>query len=313
MIIRNLETGARVCEFPHPGGFRAVAANADGSRFVMGGADQKGWLLDAATGKVVFEPFEHASDILVVDFSPDGSRTLTGDFYGTVQVRDAAAGDLIREFRFGSRAWGVRFSPDSARFAVGNSDKLVRVVDMKTWQVVHRLAGHASTVPGLAFSPDGTLLATGSHDNMIRIWDAATGEPRSAPMPHRGPIWYPVTLAFSPDGRTIATGSDDRTVRVWDIATSKPIGPALRHEASVRMVAFSSDAQIRTGTAFGTVRFWNPTMAPLEGDAERVTLWIQVRTGLELDAEGSLRSLDAGTWERRRARLLEFGGAPGGE
>jgi hypothetical protein len=75
------------------------------------------------------------------------------------------------------------------------------------------------------------------------------------------------------------------------------------------MASFAGDSQIRTGSTTGTVRFWNPTLEPLQGDVERIALWIHVRTGLELDSQGSLNSLDAETWQQRRNRLLELGGA----
>ena len=103
----------------------------------------------------------------------------------------------------------------------------------------------------------------------------------------------------------------DRTVRVWDVATSRPIGPVLRHEAGVRMVAFSDDgSQVLTGTTDGKVTFWDATISPLEDDPERIILWVEVLTGFELDSEGSLIGLDADSWKQRRARLSELGGPP---
>jgi hypothetical protein len=46
----------------------------------------------------------------------------------------------------------------------------------------------------------------------------------------------------------------------------------------------------------------------MEGDVERIALWIQVRTGIELDDEGALRALDAEAWRERRERLRALGG-----
>ena len=247
-----------------------------------------------------------------MDVSADGTRTLTGDFNGSVRICDARTGELLHELRLGSRVWAVTFNPDGTRFAVAGSDKQVRVFDTSDWSPRLVIAWHQSSVAAVVFSRDGTLLATGSHDNMVRVWDAATGEPVSDAMPHQGPIWYPVTLAFSPDGRTVVAGCDDRTVRVWDVATAKPVGPVLRHDAGVRMVAFAGNTQVRTGTTTGVVRLWHATLSPLEGDVERITLWLQVATGLELDAEGSLNALDSAQWKERRTRLRALGGAPTG-
>ena len=96
------------------------------------------------------------------------------------------------------------------------------------------------------------------------------------------------------------------------MATAKPIGPALTHEAGVRMTAFGRGEryQVITGTAVGTIRFWDASILPLEEDVGRITLWVQVVTGFELDTDGSLNTLDLPTWQQRRRRLRQLGGPP---
>ena len=43
------------------------------------------------------------------------------------------------------------------------------------------------------------------------------------------------------------------------------------------------------------------------GAAEQIELWIQVLTGMELEADGGVRVLDAATWQQRRLRLQDSG------
>jgi WD40 repeat protein len=304
-------TRKRLCTVVHPGGIRAVDVSRDRSLVMTGGAKNESRLFFVSTGELVHNPFRHTNGVWSVAISPDGAYTLAGGFDGTAQLRDVLTG-AARELPIGARLQGVAFSPDSRRFAVAGADKLSRIftVDLGRSPVV--MAEHQSAVTGVEFSPDGTRLVTGSHDNTVRVWDAASGEPISAPMRHRGPVWYSVATAFSPDGRTVVTGCDDWTVRVWDIATSRPIGPVLRHEAGVRMVAFPSETEIRTGTGRGVVRLWNAERSPLQGDAKRIKLWVEVITGSELDADGSLRALDGPRWRDRRGRLRKLGGPPTG-
>jgi WD40 repeat protein len=79
----------------------------------------------------------------------------------------------------------------------------------------------------------------------------------------------------------------------------------------VRAVAFSSDGKtMLTGSADKTARLWRVPQ-PIAGDPERIILWAQVITGLELDEYGGTRGLDAATWEKRRQRLQELGGPLG--
>jgi WD40 repeat protein len=125
---------------------------------------------------------------------------------------------------------------------------------------------------------------------------------------HRGGV---EAVAFSPDGKTVLTGSDDKTARLWETGTGKPLGPSLQHEATVFRVAFNPDGKtVLTGSEDKTARLWHAPR-PIEGDPERIVLWAQVITGLELDEYGGTRGLDAATWEQRRRRLQELGGPPG--
>ena len=106
------------------------------------------------------------------------------------------------------------------------------------------------------------------------------------------------------------TGSLDRRARLWDAATGKPLGAPLVHPGGVRAAAWAPDGRVVvTGGDDGGVRFWD-VPAPLEGSAERLVLWTQVHTGLELDDQDVPRPLDPTTWRERRQRLDHLGGPP---
>ncbi|MHC5024991.1 MAG: outer membrane protein assembly factor BamB family protein, partial [Planctomycetota bacterium] len=230
-IVRDTATGAPICELPLPGGVRAIAVSRDGSRILTGGTDSVNYLFDTATGKPVFEKFEHEMDVWTVALSADGRHMMAAGFDGKVHVRDMQTGaPTHKPINVGARAHGVTFSPDSARVAVAIGNKRAMVFEVDQGNPPVLMSGHQSAVGAIAFSRDGKRVATGSQDNTARVWDARTGEPLSAPMVHKGPVWYSVCLAFSPDGRTVVTGCDDRTVRMWDVETARPIGPKLKHE-----------------------------------------------------------------------------------
>jgi hypothetical protein len=56
-------------------------------------------------------------------------------------------------------------------------------------------------------------------------------------------------------------------------------------------------------------RLWKiPT--PVEGDAERIALWVQSLTGMELDSGDADRALDASAWQARVRDLRQLGGPP---
>jgi WD40 repeat protein len=162
----------------------------------------------------------------------------------------------------------------------------------------------------LAFSRDGALLATVGVDKTVRLWDVAGRKAVGKPLCHEDLVW---TACFSPDGKTVLTASQDRTARLWEVDVTReipgrlgrPLGPPLRHQEPVRAVAFRPDGTLLvTGSEDGTVHVW-PGPTPAKGSTERLKLWVQVLTGLELDEHGAVRVLEAKAWEAMRRRLQE--------
>jgi tetratricopeptide (TPR) repeat protein len=142
---------------------------------------------------------------------------------------------------------------------------------------------------------------------MARLWDAATGKLLGSPLQHQQTV---MAVAFGPDGQTAVTGSVDGTARLWDTATGKPLGPPLTHQAPVEAVAFCPNGRtILTGSDDKTARLWQVPI-PVEGEVERIVLWTQVLTGMELDDDGVDRVLDAEAWQERCRRLEQLGGPP---
>jgi WD40 repeat protein len=75
-------------------------------------------------------------------------------------------------------------------------------------------------------------------------------------------------------------------------------------------VALSADGKTAlTGSDDKTARLWHVPQ-PMRGDPERIMLWTQVITGLEVDELGAVHVLDAATWQERHDRLQKLGGPP---
>jgi eukaryotic-like serine/threonine-protein kinase len=300
--------------FEYKGSVQAVAFSPDGRSFAIGNWDvtdhYKVRIFDSENLKLLGSPLEHKHWVRMVQFDKEGKTifTATGDRKGgTAQLRDAQTGEPLVQLPQTSTVWAAALSPDGKTALVGSGKNMAQFWDLTTGQPIGAPLAHSSRVVAVAFSPDGESVLTGSTDSTIRIWSAPTGKPLGEPFQHPEAVW---ATAFSPDGKTILTGGNDRNARLWDAATGKPIGPALRHGGTVWAVAFSPDGRFfLTGSEDRTARLWE-TPAALEGESERIVVWTQVVTGMQLKAD-AVDVLDAPGWLERRRRLEALGGPPG--
>jgi RNA polymerase sigma factor (sigma-70 family) len=163
----------------------------------------------------------HTDGVMVVAFSPDGKRALSG---------------------------GVCY---------GDRDPTARLWDVTTGKELQKLEGHTEGVYSLAFLACGKKAVSGSCDGTIRIWDLETGKELKRYEGHEGTVYG---LDVTRDGKLLLTGGEDSTVRLWDLGTGKEVRRFAGHEGKVRAVAFSADCkQAASGTILGdaTLRIWD--------------------------------------------------------
>jgi WD40 repeat protein len=286
---------------------RALAFSANGLLAATGSYDGTARIWDATTGasRLILQ---HREGVVAVAFDPTGARLLTGTGDGTARVWDLATGLPLGEpLKHDGPVRAVAFSREGDRVLTASEDGTARLWNVATGLPLGPPMQHGGAVWVAAFSPDGRRAVTGSWDGTARLWDAATGYSRGRPLQHGDQVW---AAAFSPDGRRVVTGSWDGTARLWDGATGRPLGPPLSHPSKVWTVAFAAGVErVVTGCEDGVVRLW-PIQAPVGGTVERVVLWTQVLTGMELDGDGGMHVLDDPTWRQRRQRLEELGDPP---
>ena len=95
----------------------------------------------------------------------------------------------------------------------GEADRVVRLWDVASRQMIHEFKGHTEGVMAAVFSADDQTVISAGDDNTIRFWDLGAPTSREIHLGHTSRIW---NLALSPDGQTIASASHDGTVKLWD-------------------------------------------------------------------------------------------------
>lgn len=208
----------------------------------------------------------HMAVINDIFFTHDGKTLISASDDKTVRAWDITSGKTIHILRgqIGpgdeGKIFAAALSPDNRWLAVGGAlnvpnDRIIRIIDFASGQVVRLLNGHQNVILSLAFSADGRYLVSGSGDTTARIWDIASGQSLHTLNEHRDDIY---AVAFSPDGHLAVTGSDDNKLKLWDSATGKHLADLPGHTDTVRSVAFTPDGRyLLSGSSDRTIRLWD--------------------------------------------------------
>ena len=196
--------------------------------------------------------------VLSVDWSPDGTKIVTGDTQGLVKIIDADTFEVLNTIQVLEHDWlpnvyAIRWSPDGAYLAAGVSTAnsfvgFIQIVDVASGQIVTSIRS-GSSVTSVAWSPNGSLLAAGGDDDFVwegwlKIWDT-TNYQLVADLKHGQSADAVTGVSWSPDGTGLASAAFDEagydnTVILWNTTTWEP-RLTLEHSDWLSTVAWSPD------------------------------------------------------------------------
>ncbi len=221
------------------------------------------------------------SPIQAAAISPGSMELATGNEDGTVRLRNADDGDLIKALQAGTGPVNaVAYAPNGQSLAAGNSDGKVRIIRTGTRELLERFdSGNTQRIHCLAYSPDGKTLAVGGFDrprlvpgiedidgnkrptdenadiSYVRLYEVGSWKARIVLAGHHGAV---TSLAFSPDGKLLATASVDKTIKLWNVANGKVVAALNGHTGSVNALVFSPDGTLLvSGGEDRTVKLWD--------------------------------------------------------
>jgi WD40 repeat protein len=272
-----------------------VAFSPDGRSFLAGCQDGSVRVWDTGTRRLRFR-VRHASQVNCAAFSPDGHTVLTGDEAGKVRLWETATGNALDDLPgHPAQAWSTAFSRDG-RTILTAANGHVQLWDRDTRRLRREWASPFLMYNALFYPRQRKVLAV--VNGFAQDFDPAAGSRLGPPLFHpEGGIERAV---FGPDGQTILISGPAGVARLWDVTTGKPIGPALATDGARPVAAAARSHRFAAGAGSGRVVVWEPP-APVGGTAERVKLWVEVLTGLELDTREAIRELGP---EELRQRTL---------
>jgi WD40 repeat protein len=263
------------------------------------------------------EKFLHGIGYLV--WSPDAKTLCSGTTSSEAVLFDARSGVALGTVGNPEHP-GARFtwwSPDSKALAsAAVTDKMLRVWDPKTCQVVLTLDGNAGDFNCVAWSPGGKVLASGSgtEDGKVQLWDATSGKRLKTLEGATGGLR---TLAWSPDSKMLAGSGEGTQVRIWDADSGKLVRtlPTLVRDMNSGFLAWSAD-----GTTLDTIelsdsriRTWDVATGQLRDTVTKVcsgALSPGRKTAAAHKTSVTVELMDADTG-RRRALLVPLGNGRG--
>jgi WD40 repeat protein len=250
--IWNLSNGRTVADLGSAQTISSAAFSKDAALVAAAVAPQIR-IYSVATGQLISTLAAPAVDVYSLEFSPDGTKLLSGDRQGNVILSEVSSGRAAERLNGKNMYYRAVFSPDGKQIASADQDGKVRIWDVASTTIDKTLIGHTGVAKLISFSPDGRLLATAADDNTVRIWDTASGKELGAPV-HSDSVQR---FAFTPDGKRLVTASLDGAVVLWDVTGMQEIVTLRKRGGPPSSVSFSQNGLVlAVSDENGAIRVW---------------------------------------------------------
>jgi len=288
---------------------RSVCFSPCGRFLATGAEDRIVRVWDIKKKQILYNWNGHEQDIYSLDWSKDGKIIVSGSGDRTVKVWSVDTKSCILTMMNendptmpmgndsqmkDSGVTSVAISPmDGLCVAAGSLDKVVRLWDTRTGQLLERFDGHTDSVYSVAFSNDGKSIVSGSLDKTLKIWDISPQtlqylrsdeirdknfEPiinKNCRHTFAGHRDFVLSVGFSSfqqyenreSNEWVVSGSKDRTVTFWNANQAYNGDPSTvaqfmlqGHNNSVISIALSpTGGMFATGSGDRKARIWRYT------------------------------------------------------
>lgn len=142
------------------------------------------------------------SNVITLEFTPDGKLLVIGSTKGVVRVVDVATWKLVRIADLDTPVRAMAVSADC--IALGYADGTLNLLKMSHQTSIPDIEGHHDKITAIVFSPKGDRFASGTMDGTIEVWDSQTL--RAVDTRLQGQGTEVLGMVFSPDGKKLIFG-----------------------------------------------------------------------------------------------------------
>lgn len=161
----------------------------------------------------------------------------------------------------------IDVSPNDRHFASASQDRLCKVWDRETGEVVAVLRGHKRGVWTVKFSAFEKVLVTGSGDRTVKLWSLNDYTCTKTFEGHTNSV---LNCLFLSAGQQIASAGGDGLVKIWTIRTGECETTLDNHEDRVWSLALKADDQtLVSGGGDSVINFWHDTTAKVREAAQK--------------------------------------------
>jgi WD40 repeat protein len=231
-------------------------------KFLASGSEDKTvrlWNYQEKTLEFVFT--EHKFAIFCLAFSPDSTILITGCQETFITMYETT-GNFIRSWKAHTDSiFAVEVSNDGNYIVSGSSDYSIKIWDLHSGVLIHKIRSDYNEIDSIAFSPNCSSIALGYRNGMIRLFKWPT-DPQNFIL-HKITTFKKHTdrvrdVSFSADSAFLVSCSFDKTIRVWNVDDHMEEYSIHWKTSEIRRVKFDSgNTQIISADKSGKVYFWD--------------------------------------------------------